>query len=73
MKLRFKKIQHNLIMKDRKSRKKRIEDEGLPDETERQQRVPRLRYFEDVAGYSGVSIWIQYITNESHFQSVISP
>lgn len=60
-------------MKDRKSRKKRIEDEGLPDETERQQRVPRLRYFEDVAGYSGVSTWIQYITNESHFLSVISP
>lgn len=56
IKLRFKKIQHNLIMKDRKSRKKRIEDEGLPDETERQQRVPRLRYFEDVAGYSGVFV-----------------
>ncbi|CAC5370759.1 CPSF1 [Mytilus coruscus] len=56
LKLRFKKVQHNLIMKDRKSRKKRIEDEGLPDETIRQQRVARLRYFEDVAGYSGVFV-----------------
>lgn len=43
-------------MKERKSRKKRIEDEGLPDETIRQQRVARLRYFEDVAGYSGVRL-----------------
>ncbi|XP_029637941.1 cleavage and polyadenylation specificity factor subunit 1 [Octopus sinensis] len=58
LKIRFKKIQHNLILRDKKSsraRKKGVEateDVGILKESH----VCLMRYFEDITGYSGVFI-----------------
>lgn len=55
LKIRFKKFQHNLIMRDRKAgkTKKRGEEDGKEDVL-KEGRCNKLRYFDDVAGYSGV-------------------
>lgn len=53
LKLRFKKIQHDLILREKrtKSRKKDPEEFQKDDKV-----VGKMRYFKDVAGYSGVFI-----------------
>ncbi|KAJ8302607.1 hypothetical protein KUTeg_019003 [Tegillarca granosa] len=61
LKIRFKKFQHNLIMRDRKTgkTKKRGEEEDKEDIL-KEGRCNKLRYFDDVAGYSGVFVCGQY-------------
>ena len=55
LKLRFKKVQHNLILKERKI-KTRKKGEEVVDEHEEfhDERTQQFRYFSDISGYSGV-------------------
>ena len=56
LKLRFKKIQHNVILREKKTGKsKRKTDAELDlEKLEDTITASKLRYFEDLAGYSGV-------------------
>ncbi|XP_052231440.1 cleavage and polyadenylation specificity factor subunit 1-like isoform X1 [Dreissena polymorpha] len=58
LKLRFKKIQHNLILKERKVKSRKRGDVEIVDEFDelKDERGQWFRYFEDISGYSGVFI-----------------
>ncbi|XP_053718091.1 cleavage and polyadenylation specificity factor subunit 1 [Synchiropus splendidus] len=58
LKVRFKKIPHNINFREKKSkpRKDKKAESGLADESPAKNRITRLRYFEDISGYSGVFI-----------------
>ena len=74
LKLRFKKIQHNLILKERKIKTRRRGEELIEEHQEFQdERSQQFRYFEDISGYSGVSyIYVEpkkYFTKEMHLKT----
>ncbi|XP_034017429.1 LOW QUALITY PROTEIN: cleavage and polyadenylation specificity factor subunit 1 [Thalassophryne amazonica] len=59
LKVRFKKVAHNVNFREKKSRfrKDKKTESGLAEDSSAQKgRVARFRYFEDIAGYSGVFI-----------------
>ena len=58
LKLRFKKVQHNLILKERKVKTRKRGDIEIIDEYEelKDDRGQWFRYFEDISGYSGVGV-----------------
>ncbi|XP_061520798.1 cleavage and polyadenylation specificity factor subunit 1 [Phycodurus eques] len=58
LKVRFKKIPHNINFREKKSKIKRDKKaEGGPsDDNVAKSRIARFRYFEDISGYSGVFI-----------------
>lgn len=53
LKLRFKKIQHDLILREKRSKSKKKDPEEFQKE---EKKVGKMRYFKDVAGYSGVFV-----------------
>lgn len=56
LKIRFKKLQHNLLLRERKQQRYKKRDALDPDEgATKEGCVALLRYFNDVSGYSGVS------------------
>ena len=55
LKLRFKKFDHGLILKERaRSRQRRKGDEEEEEDLSHLDKILRLRCFNDVSGYSGV-------------------
>ncbi|XP_061615822.1 cleavage and polyadenylation specificity factor subunit 1 [Phyllopteryx taeniolatus] len=58
LKVRFKKVPHNINFREKKSKIKRDKKaEGGPsDDNVAKSRIARFRYFEDISGYSGVFI-----------------
>ncbi|ETE60725.1 Cleavage and polyadenylation specificity factor subunit 1 [Ophiophagus hannah] len=58
LKVRFKKVPHNINFREKKSRpsKKKSESAGGEEAGAPRGRVARFRYFEDIYGYSGVFI-----------------
>ncbi|XP_015682353.1 cleavage and polyadenylation specificity factor subunit 1, partial [Protobothrops mucrosquamatus] len=58
LKVRFKKVPHNINFREKKSRpsKKKSESAGGEESGAPRGRVARFRYFEDIYGYSGVFI-----------------
>jgi cleavage and polyadenylation specificity factor subunit 1 len=56
LKIRFKKVQHNLILKERKVKFRKRGEEILDEFDEfKTDQGQWFRYFEDISGYSGVS------------------
>ncbi|XP_078335129.1 cleavage and polyadenylation specificity factor subunit 1-like isoform X2 [Crassostrea virginica] len=53
LKLRFKKIQHGLILREKRTKSKKKDPEEFQKE---EKKVGKMRYFRDIAGYSGVFI-----------------
>lgn len=60
LKIRFKKIQHNLILREKRLSRARKKGIDVPDDTGilQENHVCLMRYFEDISGYSGVSSWL---------------
>ncbi|KAM9776273.1 cleavage and polyadenylation specificity factor subunit 1 [Syngnathus typhle] len=58
LKVRFKKVPHNINFREKKSKLKRDKkaEGGTGDEALVKSRIARFRYFEDISGYSGVFI-----------------
>ncbi|XP_060914847.1 cleavage and polyadenylation specificity factor subunit 1 isoform X2 [Labrus mixtus] len=59
LKVRFKKVPHNINYREKKSKLKRDKktDSGAPEDSSAvKSRIARFRYFEDISGYSGVFI-----------------
>lgn len=58
LKIRFKKIQHNLILREKRLSRARKKGADVPDDTGilQENHVCLMRYFEDISGYSGVFI-----------------
>ncbi|XP_077446808.1 cleavage and polyadenylation specificity factor subunit 1 [Stigmatopora argus] len=58
LKVRFKKVPHNINFREKKSKLKRDKkaEGGAGDETVVKSRIARFRYFEDISGYTGVFI-----------------
>ncbi|WAR13668.1 CPSF1-like protein [Mya arenaria] len=58
LKIRFKKVQHNLILKERKVKYRKRGDVEIIDEFDelKDERGQWFRYFNDISGYSGVFI-----------------
>nr|XP_061808605.1 cleavage and polyadenylation specificity factor subunit 1 [Nerophis lumbriciformis] len=58
LKVRFKKVPHNINFREKKSKLKRDKkaEGGVGDDTTVKSRIARFRYFEDISGYSGVFI-----------------
>lgn len=57
LKIRFKKVQHNLILKERKVRTRKRGEELIEDFDElKNEEGQWFRYFEDISGYSGVFV-----------------
>lgn len=57
LKLRFKKVQHNLILKERKIKTRKKGEELIEEHGEfHDERTQQFRYFDDISGYSGVFI-----------------
>uniref|UniRef100_A0A3Q2YAZ5 Cleavage and polyadenylation specificity factor subunit 1 n=1 Tax=Hippocampus comes TaxID=109280 RepID=A0A3Q2YAZ5_HIPCM len=58
LKVRFKKVPHNINFREKKSKFKRDKkpEGSVSDETVVKSRIARFRYFEDISGYSGVFI-----------------
>lgn len=59
LKIRFKKVQHNLIVKERKVKYRKRGEEILDEYEElKNDQGQWFRYFSDISGYSGVSaLW----------------
>ena len=55
LQIRFRKVPHGLILREKKASGRREEDEEPPDENTPPDHIQQLRYFEDVSGYAGVS------------------
>ncbi|XP_051925869.1 cleavage and polyadenylation specificity factor subunit 1 [Hippocampus zosterae] len=58
LKVRFKKVPHNINFREKKSKFKRDKkpEGSISDEPTVKSRIARFRYFEDISGYSGVFI-----------------
>uniref|UniRef100_A0A3Q2ZWI6 Cleavage and polyadenylation specificity factor subunit 1 n=1 Tax=Kryptolebias marmoratus TaxID=37003 RepID=A0A3Q2ZWI6_KRYMA len=59
LKVRFKKVHHNINFREKKSklkRDKKAEGGGVDEAVTVKSRISRFRYFEDISGYSGVFI-----------------
>ncbi|KAK6982235.1 Cleavage and polyadenylation specificity factor subunit 1, partial [Biomphalaria glabrata] len=57
LRIRFKKVAHSLILREKHLQAKKKEDEEEPpDENIPPDHIQQLRYFEDISGYSGVFI-----------------
>lgn len=55
LKVRFKKVSHDILMREKKKRAKKGTKMETDELTERSYRIKRLRPFNDVSSYSGVS------------------
>ena len=69
MKLRFKKVQHNLILKERKIKTRKKGEELIEEHGEfHDEKTQQFRYFDDISGYSGVNIirLLLWLLNFSH-------
>lgn len=64
LKIRFKKVQHNLILKERKVKSRKRGDVEIIDEFDelKDDRGQWFRYFEDISGYSGVTVVLNFTT-----------
>ncbi|XP_018430492.1 PREDICTED: cleavage and polyadenylation specificity factor subunit 1, partial [Nanorana parkeri] len=56
LKVRFKKVPHNINIRERKQKHSKKKTEGLVEEVSARARVARFRFFQDIYGYSGVFI-----------------
>ncbi|XP_041422699.1 cleavage and polyadenylation specificity factor subunit 1 isoform X1 [Xenopus laevis] len=56
LKVRFKKVPHNINFREKKPRQSKKKCEGSSEEVPSRGRVARFRYFQDIFGYSGVFI-----------------
>ena len=61
LKVRFKKVQHNLILKERKIKIRKKGEETVEEHDEfHDEKTQQFRYFENISGYSGVGIGQTY-------------
>ncbi|CAH2286336.1 cleavage and polyadenylation specificity factor subunit 1 isoform X1 [Pelobates cultripes] len=56
LKVRFKKVPHNINFREKKVRQSKKKCEGTGEDYSTRGRVARFRYFQDIYGYSGVFI-----------------
>ncbi|KAG9472914.1 hypothetical protein GDO78_016085 [Eleutherodactylus coqui] len=56
LKVRFKKVPHNINFREKKQRQSKKKCEGSSEDFGARGRVARFRYFQDIYGYSGVFI-----------------
>ncbi|KAH9502918.1 Cleavage and polyadenylation specificity factor subunit 1 [Bulinus truncatus] len=56
LRIRFRKVQHNLILREKHFAKRKEDEEEPPDENTPPDHIQQLRYFEDISGYSGVFV-----------------
>ncbi|XP_075705549.1 cleavage and polyadenylation specificity factor subunit 1, partial [Rhinoderma darwinii] len=56
LKVRFKKVHHNINFREKKQRQSKKKCEGSSEDFAARGRVARFRYFQDIYGYSGVFI-----------------
>ncbi|XP_053571965.1 cleavage and polyadenylation specificity factor subunit 1 [Bombina bombina] len=56
LKVRFKKVPHNINFREKKIRQSKKKCEGSSEDSSTRARVARFRYFQDIYGYSGVFI-----------------